>query len=392
MRTDPLRAVTSEEVIARACALVPSVRARAAAAEEARRIPPESVAEFIDAGLARILVPSRFGGYGLGLDTWFEVVREISAADASHGWCASLLIHHPHMIGQFAEEAQQAVWADGPDVPIAASVLPTTRVACEGDGFRISGDQSAFASGVDHCTWVIVGGLLHEGPAPDWRLFLIPPGRYSVRDTWLTSGMRATGSNTIITDNVFVPATHVVRVEDLRLGKGPGGAVNKSPIFRAPFFSYSPLTFVAAMLGAAQGAYIYFRDWSKDRRARRGVAVAELTSLQVAMARAAADLDAAELLLRRAALAPHAPEPMTPEQLARSVRDFTRAAELSLSAIDTLMRLSGAAGFAVTNPIQRAWRDLHFAAMHVALNPENNYSHFGRLELGLGRDPTQPFY
>jgi hypothetical protein len=28
----------------------------------------------------------------------------------------------------------------------------------------------------------------------------------------------------------------------------------------------------------------------------------------------------------------------------------------------------------------------------VALSPENNYSHFGRVELGLGRDPTQPFY
>jgi len=392
MRTDPLRAVTSEEVIARARALVPGVRARAAAAEEARRIPPESVAEFMDAGLARILVPTRCGGYGLGLDTWFEVVREISAADASHGWCASLLIHHPHMVGQFPEQAQEAVWADGPDVPIAASVLPTTRVTRDRDGFRISGDQSAFASGVDHCTWAIVGGLLHEGPAPDWLLFLIPQGHYSVRDTWLTSGMRATGSNTIVTDNVFVPATHIVRIEDLRLGKGPGGAVNKSPIFRAPFFSYSPLTFVSAMLGAAQGAYIYFRDWSKDRKARRGVAVAQLTSLQVAMARAAADLDAAELLLRRAALAPHAPEPMSPEQLARSIRDFTRAAELTLGAIDTLMQLSGSAGFSAANPIQRAWRDLHFAGSHVALSPENNYSHFGRVELGLERDPTQPFY
>ena len=392
MRTDPLHAVTSEEVVSRARALVPGLRARAAAAEEARRMPPESIAEFIDAGLARILVPTRFGGYGLGLDTWFEVVREISAADASHGWCASLLIHHPHMVGQFPEKAQQAVWADGPDVPVAASVLPTTRVTRDGNGFRISGDQSAFASGVDHCTWVIVGGQVHDGPAPDWVLFLIPPGKYTVRDTWRTSGMRASGSNTIITDDVFVPATHAVRIEDLRLGKGPGGAVNKSPIFRAPFFSYSPLTFVSAMLGAAQGAYVYFRNWSRDRKARRGVAVAELTSLQVAMARAAADLDAAELLLRRAALAPHAPEPMSPAQLARSVRDFTRAAELTLSAIDTLMQLSGSAGFAATNPIQRAWRDLHFAGSHVALSPENNYSHFGRLELGLERDPTQPFY
>jgi alkylation response protein AidB-like acyl-CoA dehydrogenase len=78
--------------------------------------------------------------------------------------------------------------------------------------------------------------------------------------------------------------------------------------------------------------------------------------------------------------------------LARSVRDFTRASEFCVSAIDTLMALGGAAGFAETNPIQRAWRDIHFASMHVGLNSDNNYAHFSRMEFGLGRDPTQPFY
>jgi 3-hydroxy-9,10-secoandrosta-1,3,5(10)-triene-9,17-dione monooxygenase len=383
---------TREDVLARVRALVPGFRARAAAAEEARRLPAESVSELIDAGIARILIPPRFGGYGLGVDTWLDVVRDVSEADASHGWCASLMIHHPHLIGQYPEEAQQAVWADGPDVAIAASVLPTTRVTREADGYRVSGDASAFASGVNHCSWVIVGGLVHDGAAPEWLFFLIPPGDYKVRDTWFTAGMRATGSNTIVTDNVFVPATRAVRVSDLRVGKCPGGAVNASPIFRAPFFTYSPLTFAAPMLGAAQGAYGYFRDWSKARKAGRGVAIAEIASFQVRMARATADLDAAELLLRRAAQVPHGPEPFAPELVARSVRDYTRAAELCVGAIDTLMALSGAAGFAASNPIQRAWRDIHFAAMHVALNPDNNYAHFGRLELGLGRDPDQPFY
>jgi 3-hydroxy-9,10-secoandrosta-1,3,5(10)-triene-9,17-dione monooxygenase len=385
------RPVTKDELLARIRALVPGFRARAVAAEEARALPAESAIELMDAGIARILMPPRFGGYGLGVDTWFEVVREISTADASHGWCASLIIHHPHMVAQFAEEAQQAVWAGGPDVAIAASVLPTTRVTRDGNGFRISGDQSTFTSGVGHSSWVIIGGMLNEGPAPQWVLFLIPPGQYAVRDTWFTSGMRATGSNTVVTDNVFVPATRMVRVEDLRLGTCPGGAIHADPIYRAPFFSYSPLTFATPMLGAAKGAYTFFREWSKERKARRGVAVAELVSVQVRMARAAADIDAAELLLERAALVPHMRETST-EILARSVRDYSRASELIVSAIDALMALSGAAGFAEANPIQRAWRDIHFASMHVGLNTENNYAHFGRLELGLGRDPDQPFY
>ena len=110
------------------------------------------------------------------------------------------------------------------------------------------------------------------------------------------------------------------------------------------------------------------------------------------MARAAADLDAAELLLRRAAEVPYGPDARSEQVLARSVRDFARAPELIVSAIDTLVALSGTAGLTTSNPIQRAWRDIHLASMHIAVNPENNYAHFGRMELGIGRDPSMPYF
>src|SRR5271155_3497966 len=120
--TEAAASNTHQVVLARVRELTAGFRDRAVAAEEARTLPRESVDALLGAGITRILVPPRFGGYGLGLDTWFEVVREIGKADASHAWCASLMIHHPHYISQFAENAQQAVWADGLDVPIAASI------------------------------------------------------------------------------------------------------------------------------------------------------------------------------------------------------------------------------------------------------------------------------
>jgi alkylation response protein AidB-like acyl-CoA dehydrogenase len=110
------------------------------------------------------------------------------------------------------------------------------------------------------------------------------------------------------------------------------------------------------------------------------------------MARASADIDAADLLLRRAVGVTDAPELYAPDLLARSVRDFTRASELLVAAIDTIVALSGTACFASSHPIQRAWRDIHFMSMHISLNTEMNFAHFGRMELGLGRDPSHPYY
>jgi len=96
---------TKETILERTRALAPRFAERAQAAEEARRIPAESVNDMLEAGFARILLPRRIGGYGLGFDTWFEVMRVLSKADASHGWCAGLIIHHAHLIAQFSEQA-----------------------------------------------------------------------------------------------------------------------------------------------------------------------------------------------------------------------------------------------------------------------------------------------
>ena len=380
-----------EEVLAGVRALGAAIRDRATAADEARTLPRESIDALLTAGVTRILVPRIVGGYGLGLDTWFEVVREIAKADASHAWCAGLMIHHPHYISQFPGEAQKAVWADGVDIAIAASILPNARVTPVTGGYRISG-QFPFASGINHSRWVLVGGIDESVGQPEWTFFLIGPNDFKILDTWHTGAMRATGSNTAVCDEAFVPQSHTVRLSDLREGKAPGSALYPNPIYRAPFISYAPLAFVTPMLGAAQGAYENVREWIKTRRGVGGIAISGITSIQARLARAAADLDAAELLLRRVVDTAQAPTPPSLELRARSMRDFSYAAELCVQAIDALMAMSGTAVFTASHPVQRAWRDIHFASMHVSLNPEQNFAHFGRTELAVPRDSHQPFF
>ena len=388
----PASSVSKEEIVERAKAMAPRFAKRAEAAEEARHIAPESAKDMLDAGFARVLLPREVGGYGLGFDTWFDVMRELSKADASHGWCAGLIIHHNHLVAQYPQGAQRALWAKGLDVPIAGSFAPNAQAVPVEGGYRVTTKGSPFASGVDHSTWVIVGGMVQGADPPDWRFFLVAPGDYTVRDTWFTAGMRATGSKTIVVEDAFVPESHALRLIDLRDGNGPGGAIHPDVIYHTPFFYYAEISFATPMLGAVQGAYELFREWTKTRKNQMGAPLAEKISTQVRMARAAADIDAAELLLRRAVHVTDAPQDYSPMLLARSVRDFTRASELIVDAIDTLVALSGTACFASSHPIQRAWRDIHFMSMHISLNPEMNFAHFGRMALGLGRDPTHPYY
>src|SRR5580658_6538990 len=101
--------------------------------------------------------------------------------------------------------------------------------------------------------------------------------------------MRGTGSNTIVTDGVFVPAAHVLRVSDLRDATGPGVALNPTGIYRLPFVAYAPLSFTAPMLGAAQGAYQDLLAWVKTKRMPGGGPLAEAPTLQTAIGRLSGD-------------------------------------------------------------------------------------------------------
>src|SRR5882757_3704374 len=87
-------------------------RSEAELGDDVRHLPEKSVEAMLEIGLPSVLVPRRFGGQELGIDTWFDATREVARADAAHGWCAGLLMHVAHMLTFFPDEAQAAVWAD----------------------------------------------------------------------------------------------------------------------------------------------------------------------------------------------------------------------------------------------------------------------------------------
>src|SRR5690348_15745551 len=101
------------ELIARAEALVPTLKARTEKAEAERRLPDETVADFSDAALLKICIPARFGGYEQPWDVLCRVSRALARGCGSQAWCANIYNDHCQLLGTFPLEAQEDVWGPG---------------------------------------------------------------------------------------------------------------------------------------------------------------------------------------------------------------------------------------------------------------------------------------
>jgi 3-hydroxy-9,10-secoandrosta-1,3,5(10)-triene-9,17-dione monooxygenase len=70
-------------------------------------------------------------------------------------------------------------------------------------------------------------------------------------------------------------------------------------------------------------------------------------------------------------------------------RDGAYSVGLCVDAIDRINRISGGGGIYLRNPVQRAFRDVHAVAAHIAFNMDVAGTTFGRVAVGLPSDnPT----
>jgi 3-hydroxy-9,10-secoandrosta-1,3,5(10)-triene-9,17-dione monooxygenase len=186
--------------------LLPTFRDRADEAERLRVVPEASIKELEEVGFFRLLQPQRFDGLEADPVTFYTAVRDIASACGSTGWVASVVGVHPWQVALFADEAQQAVWGEDTNTRLSSSYAPTGKATVTEGGYLLSGRWS-FSSGCDHCTWVLLGGLVFndEGSVVDFKTFMVPRKDYTIVDVWHMIGLSGTGSNDIVVDEVFVP-------------------------------------------------------------------------------------------------------------------------------------------------------------------------------------------
>lgn len=385
-----LHELSRDELVGRARALQPALRERAQATSARRRLTDETISDLQRSGLFRVLQPARFGGAEHHPLTFFEIQTALAEACPSTAWVYGVIAVHAWQLALFADEAQQEVWGDDPTTLISSSYMPVGKLTPADGGWRLTGRWS-FSSGSDHAQWIFLGGFCPTGPdakGPDMRTFLLPRSDYEIVDVWHTSGLRGTGSNDIVVDDVFVPEHRTHKLIDGFFRKSPGNAVNPAPLYRIPFGQLFVRSVSTTAIGLTSGALHAYLQAGRDRVAQSdGSSVRFEPDAQEVAARAAATVDEVKLVLQRnmeqlMAWA-EAGDDMPLDRRVAFRLDSSRTVERCLAAVDALFTASGGRAIFEEHPLNRFWLDIHAARAHYANNPAKPARNLGGTLLGL---------
>jgi 3-hydroxy-9,10-secoandrosta-1,3,5(10)-triene-9,17-dione monooxygenase len=372
------------------------LRQRAAETEALRRLPDATLADLHRTGLFRMLQPARYGGSELPYRAFIELAALIGSGCGSTAWVLNNLASHHWMVGYWPEAAQDEIWGASPDTLIgSAFIFPGGRGRKVPGGYRLSG-RWPFSSGVDAAAWNMIAALVpdEQTGANEYRVFLVPAGDYTIIDTWHVSGLAGTGSKDVAINDAFVPDYRTLSAEAGKGGASPGSQINPAPIFRLPWFALFGFIIAGPALGIAKGAVGQFVTATRTKTATySGRSLADLATMQVHVAEAAALVDAAEaMMLRDCAEAmryAEAAELAPIEDKVRWRRDAAFAARLCTRAVDIIFAAAGGGAVYDSNPLQRSFRDIHAANAHFGVNWDANAITYGRVALGLPPDaPT----
>lgn len=387
-------APSREELIGRAADLAPVFAKNAIWQEENRVLHEDTIAALTEAGLLRLTLPTRYGGYEVDTTTLVDVLAEIAKGDGAAGWVSTVWNISTWLTSLFPDEVQDEVFGSG-DVRISGTFGPTA-VGVPVDGGIVLNGRWVFNTGARQATWNAHAAVLApEGEEPQPILVLVPMSDLEVVDDWYSAGMRGTGSVSTVAKDVFVPEARILPMVPLFTeGKHRSVLNAASPRWQVPFMPWACAVVAATPYGLARAADEAFMERLPTRKITytdyEHQADAPLTHLQVA--KAALRIDEAGFHLHRAAALVDGKAPGAPWSVKErvSVRlDMGATCLRAKEAVDILNNASGGSSVYQTVPIQRIARDIQTSSLHSIMQPNTNFELFGRVACGL--EPNTQF-
>jgi alkylation response protein AidB-like acyl-CoA dehydrogenase len=368
-------------------------------ADAQNRFPTELVAHYKESGLAALAVPKKYGGLGADIWTTARVSNELAQGDPAIALAFNM---HQTMVGIFRglldEPAQARVFGQivaenaivcGPfseDRAGLQGLADTTAVPNPDGGWVINGKKTwaTLCQGADivafNATVTDQSGNLpddvteHESAE---HVFVVPmttPG-ISIIETWDTMGMRATGTHTVVFDDVQVPSESM-------------GGNFRNGLFGE--FEWASLTFAAVYLGLAQKAYFEAREILKKKSLGatvegKDITLKDIGYVQYNLGRMLVEVETAARALETTAAMLLDGRDAQWDPVARSAwLDVAKvtATETAIDVADSALRLVGGPSFRRGHVLERLYRDARGGPFHP-LTTDQVYDLLGRSELGL---------
>jgi 3-sulfinopropanoyl-CoA desulfinase len=336
-------------------------RARAARWDADEEYPWDNVKDLVSAGFMGLTIPTQYGGPGASILEVLLVVEEIArvcgvtariVVEGSLGVVGALTAY-----GSETQKRRYFPWVLEGDKPAIAITEPeagsaatdlATRADESPEGYALTGEKRWITGAGTSRLYLVycrmsgapgaggIGGILVER---DTAGFLI-----GERDR--TMGLRGIPEGRLHFDRCHVPREHML--------VGPGDGFKK--LMQA--YNGQRLGAATVALGLAQGAYELALDYA-GRRRQFGRAIGDFQGIRWKLADMAIRLDAARLLIHRAAVNAGSGFPDALE----AAKAKTFAAETAQEVTGQALQIHGAAGYGRGLPVERMVRDARMFAI-----------------------------
>jgi alkylation response protein AidB-like acyl-CoA dehydrogenase len=324
--------------------------------DESQHFPIELKPKLAELGLMGVIFPESYGGAGMGYVEYATIIEELSRVDGSVGMSIaahnSLCSNHIYSYGTEAQKQKYLVplargeylgaWGlTEPGAGSDASGTKTTAVPSD-DGWLVSGSKNFITHAIHADVCVAMAVTDRSKRSKGISAFVFEKGMKGFAPSKKENklGMRASETASVVFEDCFV-------TKDNLLGEEGDGFVNAMQILDGGRISIAALA-----IGIAQGAYESAVRYAKERQ-QFGKPISEFQAIQFKLADMATQLDAARLLMYRAAWLKDQKRSTTKESSMAKLF----ASEVSVKVCEEAIQVHGGYGYTKDYPAEKYWRD-----------------------------------